>query len=480
MDVFLPMMFQMWSLMAGRVVIVVIVAGISAPPALVLCVGLLLGGKVVYGYYGAIALDMQRLQMMALSPLIAAQSSFLSALDTIRTFNRVDFFVQRFHRQQRDFIKCYYWSFSIDRAMQAIFAAFAVSMFYSGLSAILLALALYETPLKALVTPGNAGLILAYSSMLAMLIPVLIYMTARMEAMFAAVQRVAEYKSLPTEDSSHSVREKCPEGWPSKGNLDLQEVQMRYAEGGDLVLKGVSFEVKSGERVGIVGRTGSGKSSVLLTCFRMVEAASGSIRIDGCDITRTTLQHLRHSLGVIPQDSWLFSGSIRSNLDVYGNHTDEELWTVLRHSHLEAQVKTLEGGLDHEVREKGENLSAGTSQLLCLARVLLKRPMLLFMDEATASVDSESDALVQETLRKPGVLPDGCSIVTIAHRLHTIIDYDKIVVLSHGSVVEAGPPAQLLEIEAGHFSEFVKSTGESAAKELRRRVWEASLALSSQ
>eukprot|EP00931_Biecheleriopsis_adriatica_P089753 TRINITY_DN63837_c0_g1_i1.p1 TRINITY_DN63837_c0_g1~~TRINITY_DN63837_c0_g1_i1.p1 ORF type:complete len:1348 (-),score=274.07 TRINITY_DN63837_c0_g1_i1:64-3729(-) len=476
MDVFLPMLFQMWSLMAGRVVIIVAVAAITAPPSLLLCLGLLFAGRTIYGYYGAIALDMQRLQMMALSPLIAAQSSFLGALDTIRTFDRVDIFLQRFHRQQRDFIKCYYWSFSIDRAMQAIFTAFAVSVFYSGLSAIILALALYDTPLKELVTPGNAGLILAYSSMLAMLIPVMIYMTARIESMMAAVQRVAEYKNLKTEEAMQQApQENLPEEWPSKGKLVLQDVKMRYAEGHALVLKGVSFEVKSGERVGIVGRTGSGKSSILLSCFRMVEAASGRISIDGYDIAKAPLQRLRHSLGVIPQDSWLFSGTIRSNLDVYSKHSDAELWTVLQHSHLEEQVKALEGGLDAEVREKGENLSAGTSQLLCLARVLLKKPMLLFMDEATASVDSESDTLVQETLRKPGVLPSGCSIVTIAHRLQTIIDYDKIVVLSHGEVVEMGSPAELLENDRGHFSGFVKSTGEASAKELRRRSVLASM-----
>merc|ERR1711970_496456 len=173
---------------------------------------------------------------------------------------------------------------------------------------------------------------------------------------------------------------------------------MRYRVDLPLTLKGVSISVKPGEKVGIVGRTGSGKSSVILSCFRMVDIDgdnAGSISLDGFDIRDVALPVLRRKLGVIPQDSWLFSGTIRSNLDVYSEHSDDELWRVLQLVELEAQAKAWEGGLEHEVKEKGENLSAGTAQLLCLARVLLKRPKVLFMDEATASVDSMTDKLVQ-------------------------------------------------------------------------------------
>lgn len=191
--------------------------------------------------------------------------------------------------------------------------------------------------------------------------------------------------------------------------------------------------------------------------------------IDGRDLARVPLEDLRRRLGVIPQDSWLFSGTVRSNLDVYGKHTDRELWDVLRQVELEGQARAWKDGLDHEVKEKGENLSMGTAQLLCLARVLLKRPSLLFMDEATASVDAETDKLVQDTIRKPGVLPSNCSIVTIAHRLHTVIDYDRIVLLSKGRVVEDGHPAKLLENESGEFTTLVESTGAASSRELRRR-----------
>jgi len=249
---------------------------------------------------------------------------------------------------------------------------------------------------------------------------------------------------------------------------------MRYQPHLPPALKDVSLEVQPGEKLGIVGRTGSGKSSVILACFRMVEASGGALTLDGWALSSVPLLALRCRMGVIPQDSWLFSGTIRSNLDVHGKHSDAELWEVLRLVTLERQAKSWELGLEHEVKEKGENLSAGSVQLLCLARVLLKRPQVLFMDEATASVDSETDQIVQETIRRPGVLPQGCSIITVAHRLHTVIDYDRIAVLSQGEVVESGNPLDLLDKVGGFLAEFVQDMGETQGRELRRRAMASS------
>lgn len=289
----------------------------------------------------------------------------------------------------------------------------------------------------------------------------------------AAVQRIAEYKDTPTEDAQQLRKEPVPASWPQNGSLKLEGVDMRYQEHLPLALRGINLEVRPGEKVGIVGRTGSGKSSIVLTCFRMIECSAGKVTLDGVDMGAAPLSEARGRLGVIPQDSWLFSGTIRSNLDVWKQKTDEQLWTVLRHAQLEAQIKGLDGGLDHEVREKGENLSAGTAQLLCLARVLIKEPKVLFMDEATASVDTETDKLVQETIRKKGVLPASCSIITVAHRLQTVIDYDRIVVLAEGCIIEEGSPDKLLEDESSHLSALVRSTGAAGARELRRRAAQA-------
>jgi ABC-type multidrug transport system fused ATPase/permease subunit len=290
-----------------------------------------------------------------------------------------------------------------------------------------------------------------------------------MEQAMAGVQRMVEYKDQPIEDAKQARREAVSSSWPEQGLLKLTDADMRYAEDLPLALKKINLEVKPGEKVGIVGRTGSGKSSIVLTCFRLIDCCSGKVELDQQDLAAAPLAEVRSRLGVIPQDSWLFSGTVRSNLDVWSQKSDEEIWTALRHAQLDGQIQALEGGLNHEVKEKGENLSAGTAQLLCLARVLLKEPKLLFMDEATASVDTETDKLVQETIRKDGVLPAGCSIVTVAHRLHTVIDYDRIIVLSEGSIVEEGAPDKLLEDESGYLSALVADTGKGACRELKRR-----------
>jgi len=469
MDIMLPMLFQMWSLLFFRVLVIIVVAGITAPPALLLSVMLLVAARFVYGYYGAIALEVQRVQMIALSPLLASQSSFLQSLDSIRCYDRVDIFVRRFYKMQSNFITTFYWAFTLDRTIQCIFTTLGVAVFFGSVSLLLLVLALYESPLSKLVSPGSSGAILAFCSMLAFQAPVALYMTARVEAMMSAVQRVAEYKDQPTEDSAQEFKDEVPKSWPARGILRLEGVDMRYQPSLPLTLQNVTFGVNPGEKVGIVGRTGSGKSSIILTCFRMVNCCGGQITLDGRDTQRVPLQELRSRLGVIPQDSWLFSGTVRSNLDVYGVYSDEEIWRVLSLVQLAGQAKGWTDGLNHEVKEKGENLSMGTAQLLCLARVLLKRPKLLFMDEATASVDAETDKLVQETIRKDGVLPPDCSIVTVAHRLHTVIDYDRIVVLGEGRVLEDAHPAKLLEDEDGHFNKLVESTGKASSRELRRR-----------
>jgi ATP-binding cassette subfamily C (CFTR/MRP) protein 1 len=470
MDIMLPMLFQMWSTIMGRVLIVIVAAGIIALPAMILAFMLLYFANFIYKRYAAVALDIQRVQMISLSPLLASQSGFLGALDSIRCFDRVDIFVKRFQVMQYNFIKTYYWAFTLDRAVQCIFISLVISLFVGGVSCLLLVLSVYDTPISGLVSPGSAGVILALNLMIAFQAPIAMFMSSKVEVMMAATQRIAEYKDQPIEGSKQPSTVQPPSDWPALGTLDLDNVEMRYQDNLPLVLKGVSLQVAQGEKIGIVGRTGSGKSSVILTCFRMVECAGGAVALDGVDISRVPLPKLRGGLGIIPQDSWLFSGTVRSNLDLTGCHKDDELWEVLRLVQLEKQIRSLQLGLDHEVKEKGENLSAGTAQLLCLARVILKRPRLLFMDEATASVDSETDKLVQEMIRRDGVLPRGCSIVTIAHRLHTVIDYDRIVVLSKGEVVEQGSPHVLLQNESGHLAQFVRDTGESGARELRRRA----------
>ena len=221
-------------------------------------------------------------------------------------------------------------------------------------------------------------------------------------------------------------------------------------------MKGISFNIRAGHRVGVVGRTGAGKSSLTLALFRLIEAVDGAIKIDGIDISRIGLHDLRSRLTIIPQDPALFTGTLRLNLDPFNKYSDSELWNALELSHLRSFVESLESGLSHEVSEGGDNLSVGQKQLICLSRALLRKSKILVLDEATAAVDIETDEAIQQTIRKEFI---GCTIVTIAHRLNTILDYDMVVVMDRGLVVEYDSPNTLLNDSNSIFYSMAKDSG---------------------
>ena len=251
--------------------------------------------------------------------------------------------------------------------------------------------------------------------------------------------------------------EKRPQAeWPEVGNVSFKNFGLRYREGLDLVIKNISCSILGGEKIGIVGRTGAGKSSLTVALFRIVEAAEGLIEIDDTDISKIGLHDLRNKLTIIPQDPVLFSGSLRMNLDPFNKHKDQELWQVLELSNLKDFVNGLEKGLLHEISEGGENLSVGQRQLVCLARALLRKTKVLILDEATAAVDLETDDLIQSTIRKEFA---NCTVLTIAHRLNTIMDYDKIMVLDRGELKEFNTPNILLEDPQSIFYSLAKDAG---------------------
>nr|CAD7258793.1 unnamed protein product [Timema shepardi] len=259
-------------------------------------------------------------------------------------------------------------------------------------------------------------------------------------------------KEAPWENPNCPV----PEQWPETGKVEFRAYEARYREGLDLVLRGISFTVQGGEKVGIVGRTGAGKSSLTLGLFRIIEAAGGSIHIDGMDISRLGLHTLRSRLTIIPQDPVLFSGTLRQNLDPFGRLSDEDVWAALEHAHLKAFVKGLPAGLNHQVTEGGENLSVGQRQLICLARALLRKTKVLILDEATAAVDLETDDLIQRTIR---IEFKNSTVLTIAHRLNTILDSDRVIVLDKGHVVEFDKPETLLQDKTSIFHGMAKDAG---------------------
>mmetsp|Transcript_40363 Transcript_40363/g.67447 ORF Transcript_40363/g.67447 Transcript_40363/m.67447 type:complete len:247 (+) Transcript_40363:63-803(+) len=244
---------------------------------------------------------------------------------------------------------------------------------------------------------------------------------------------------------------------------------MRYRPELDFVLRNVSFTVQGGHKVGVVGRTGAGKSSLLTALFRLVEVSEGRIVIDGVNISLIGLDDLRNALSIIPQEPTLFSGTVRDNLDPWHEYDDSLLWDVLKRVHLHPAVQRLSLGLDAPVTPGGENFSVGERQLLCLGRALMKKSRVIVLDEATANVDAVTDGLIQQTLKEEFVK---CTVITIAHRLLTVIDYDRVLVMSNGEAKEFGSPQELLLRSDSLFSKEVNETGTEAAALLRRLAFE--------
>jgi len=269
------------------------------------------------------------------------------------------------------------------------------------------------------------------------------------------VERCVQLSELDKEADFEGPR-KLRSTWPEEGAISINNLSMRYRPGLPLVLKDISAVIKPREKIGIVGRTGAGKSSLVLALFRIFEPTNGYIEIDGENIMQMGLHELRKKLAIIPQDPILFFGTIRSNLDPFEKYSDEEIWQALAAAELTTQVKNMEGLLDFKITEYGENLSHGTRQLMCLARAILQRNKILVMDEATANVDFDTDTLIQKAIRREFA---HVTVLTIAHRLNTIMDSDRIMVFHEGQIVEFDTPKNLLENRNSMFSALAKEAG---------------------
>jgi len=309
---------------------------------------------------------------------------------------------------------------------------------------------------RGTIDPGLVGLSLSYSLNVTNALSFLVRISSDVETNMVSVERIQEYQETPQE-APFSMPENDPdEDWPEHGEVRFDNYQTRYREGLDLVLKGIDCQILSGEKVGIVGRTGAGKSSLTLALFRIIESAGGSITIDGINISHLGLGKLRSRITIIPQDPVLFSGTMRMNLYPFEQYSDRDVWRALEHAHLKSTISALSGGLQFEVSEGGENLSVGQRQLVCLARALLRKTKVLVLDEATAAVDLETDDLVQATIRSEFV---DCTVITIAHRLNTILDSNRVLVLDAGMIAEFDTPANLLNNKQSIFYGMAKNAG---------------------
>jgi ATP-binding cassette subfamily C (CFTR/MRP) protein 4 len=292
------------------------------------------------------------------------------------------------------------------------------------------------------------------------------------------VERVAEYSKVESEAAlEQEVDDDLPPNWPQSGHIVVKDLAIRYRSNLPLSLRGISFEIKSGQRIGVVGRTGSGKSTLVQSLFRLLEAEKGCIYIDGVDIASIGLHKLRMSMSVINQYPTLFSGcTVRENLDPFHHYSDDDIKHVLEDVQMyDTVINNLPGGLDSYVAENGCNFSVGERQLLCLARATLQKSRILVLDEPTANVDTHTDKLLQDAVSKSfgpqeGEGGVGATIISIAHRLDTIIGNDMILVLGNGKVLEYGSPMDLLENEHGYFSGMVDDTGVEMAQQLRKKA----------
>nr|CAD7445720.1 unnamed protein product [Timema bartmani] len=304
--------------------------------------------------------------------------------------------------------------------------------------------------------PGLVGLSVSYALQITMTLNMLVRVASDIETNIVAVERIKEYSEYEQEAPWENPATQPSKDWPTEGRVQFTDYKLRYREGLELVLKGLNFTISGGEKVGIVGRTGAGKSSLTLALFRIIEPAGGSIIIDGVDIIGLGLHVVRSRITIIPQDPVLFSGSLRQNLDPFNNLSDDAVWKAIEHAHLKSFVKSLPAGLNHQVSEGGENLSVGQRQLICLARALLRKTKVLVLDEATAAVDLETDDLIQATIRKEF---QECTVLTIAHRLNTILDSNRVLVLDQGQVVEFDTPQSLLQKKDSVFYGMAKDAG---------------------
>jgi ATP-binding cassette, subfamily C (CFTR/MRP), member 1 len=313
------------------------------------------------------------------------------------------------------------------------------------------------------VSPSIAGLVLSYILAIVQMIQFTIRQLAEVENSMNAAERLHYYGTELDEEAPLHLAP-VRDSWPEQGAITFSNVQMRYRDGLPLVLKDLNLDVRGGERIGIVGRTGAGKSSIMSTLFRLTELSGGTITIDGVNIATIGLHDLRSRLAIIPQDPTLFRGTIRSNLDPFNEHSDLTLWSALRQADLvdadfDPATTTSHNTrihLDSAVEEEGLNFSLGQRQLMALARALVRGSRIIVCDEATSSVDFETDQKIQRTMRAGF---QGKTLLCIAHRLKTIVHYDRICVMDAGGIAELGRPIDLFEMGAGVFRGMCDRSG---------------------
>ncbi|XP_037656315.1 multidrug resistance-associated protein 4 isoform X2 [Choloepus didactylus] len=404
-------------------------------------------------YFLETSRDVKRLESTTRSPVFSHLSSSLQGLWTIRAYKAEERFQELFDAHQDLHSEAWFLFLTTSRwfavRLDAICAIFVISVTFGSL--------ILANTLDA----GQVGLALSYALTLMGMFQWCVRQSAEVENMMISVERVIEYTNLEKE-APWECQKRPPPAWPHEGVIVFDNVNFTYSLDGPLVLKHLTALIKSREKVGIVGRTGAGKSSLISALFRLSEP-EGKIWIDKILTTEIGLHDLRKKMSIIPQEPVLFTGTMRKNLDPFNEHTDEELWNALKEVQLKETVEDLPGKMDTELAESGSNFSVGQRQLVCLARAILRKNRILIIDEATANVDPRTDELIQKKIREKFAQ---CTVLTIAHRLNTIIDSDKIMVLDSGRLKEYDEPYVLLQNRDSLFHKMVQQLGKAEAAAL--------------
>uniref|UniRef100_A0A672NT55 ABC-type glutathione-S-conjugate transporter n=1 Tax=Sinocyclocheilus grahami TaxID=75366 RepID=A0A672NT55_SINGR len=401
----------------------------------------------IQSFYVATSCQLRRLESVSRSPIYTHLNETVQGASVIRAFNEQSRFIMGANHKVDHNQTAYFPRFVATRWL-------GVNLELLG-NGIVLAASILSVMAKGTLSPGMVGLAVSHSLQVTGFLSWIVRSWTDVENNIVSVERVKEYADTPKEAAWSIEGSSLPPSWPQKGTIEFQDYGLQYRKGLELALKGISVHIKEREKIGIVGRTGAGKSSLALGIFRILEAAKGQIYIDGINIAEIGLHDLRSRITIIPQDPVLFSGSLRMNLDPFDAYSDEEVWNALELAHLKNFVSELPDKLNHECSEGGENLSLGQRQLVCLARALLRKTNILVLDEATAALDLETDTLIQSTIRSQF---EDCAVLTIAHRLNTIMDYTKVIVMDKGHIIEMDSPSNLIA-KRGQFYYMCREAG---------------------
>ncbi|KAJ3015358.1 UNVERIFIED_CONTAM: Multidrug resistance-associated protein 1 [Siphonaria sp. JEL0065] len=434
----------------------VIVTCISAPQVIPICLFLLVIVYFLFRFFRNTYRELKRLSSIMSSPLAAHISESLTGIPTILSYSSQSVFISK---QRVTLDKANQSSLLFKHAM--LWMTFRLDLIGS-----LIILSIVLLGAAGAIPYQLVGLALTQITGFSAAVNAVLLLLAEFEANMVSVERLNHYAyNLPSEAQRNLPKDGALVGWPSAGSVEIKNLTISYeSRPGHLVIDGISLKINAGEKIGVVGRTGSGKSTLMDSFFRLMEATKGSIVLDGEDIATLGLKKLRCGLQMIPQNPILFDGTVRSNLDPTNKYSDDDIWYALECCGMKEYVSSLSEKLESPITEGGANLSAGQRQLICLAKVLLKKSKILIMDEATSSVDAESDLRIQESMKTHF---KDATVVSIAHRLNTIAAFDKILVLEHGKVAEFEAPHLLLTREGSIFGEMVDATGVSNAAVIR-------------